>query len=307
MRASEDAIPDDLWIERDRRRSEWIEAREDPYNYFDEDAILRMLVKQLRAEIAELHDTALRWWPQRGVGHRKLAHAYWLIYDATNTVTNLQKAGSHLRIAIRAEPGNWLQHANLGTVEDALGHPQKALASYSEAARLTENAGIRDELQQECRRLSERDAADQEELGFSSASSDEPSGIVSEDHEETRTITRRKVEGALGAGYRIERVRDPRLRADALAAHGPVCMLCGLDPRKYYPEDYALQAVEVHHVIPLARSTPGETDLENVWIVCANCHNVIHAWIEDGGKPGRVGNARLFRPLGEGEIDRGLA
>ena len=81
--------------------------------------------------------------------------------------------------------------------------------------------------------------------------------------------------------------RDPKLarrkKSDALRLNGKIeCECCGLDFRKAYGalgRDFA----EAHHRTPLAGYRPiGKilTTLEELALVCANCHRVLHWHVE---------------------------
>ena len=51
------------------------------------------------------------------------------------------------------------------------------------------------------------------------------------------------------------------------------CEICGFDSMKTYGEDYC----EVHHLTPLAQlDVDAETTLDDLAVVCANCHRIIH-------------------------------
>lgn len=90
-------------------------------------------------------------------------------------------------------------------------------------------------------------------------------------------------EGAVRWRYTLHRQRESRLRsrklAEVLARQGRlVCEVpgCGFDFHDFYGElgrDFA----HVHHLRPLAsRAKPEATRLEELAVVCANCHAMIH-------------------------------
>ena len=55
------------------------------------------------------------------------------------------------------------------------------------------------------------------------------------------------------------------------------CEECGLKPDSVYGSDLGDACIEVHHNAPLhERSTAGETTLDDLMCVCANCHRIIH-------------------------------
>lgn len=72
----------------------------------------------------------------------------------------------------------------------------------------------------------------------------------------------------LGRERRQDLVRFKKANAVSLA-----CVGCGFGSFKKYGIDYC----EVHHLTPLSElETESETTLEDLAIVCANCHRVIH-------------------------------
>lgn len=80
----------------------------------------------------------------------------------------------------------------------------------------------------------------------------------------------------------LTRERDKTLRQAAIdlfiEKHGHVfCELCGFDFAISYGS-FGAGIIEVHHTKPLALIAPGEpTKVEDLMLVCANCHLVIHA------------------------------
>jgi 5-methylcytosine-specific restriction protein A len=83
--------------------------------------------------------------------------------------------------------------------------------------------------------------------------------------------------------YRIHRSRErsPRLARDKkrqAAQHGRLaCEVCGLAPEQLYPEN-GDRALECHHIIPLSSlSGVKSTRLEDLALVCASCHRVLHS------------------------------
>jgi hypothetical protein len=56
------------------------------------------------------------------------------------------------------------------------------------------------------------------------------------------------------------------------------CEICGLSELTPYPRELAASLFEVHHRIPLAQAaTKRRTTLDELALVCANCHRAIHA------------------------------
>lgn len=76
--------------------------------------------------------------------------------------------------------------------------------------------------------------------------------------------------------------RDRRLRAQAIAVYGDTCRVCNFNFGEYYGE-LGGGYVEVHHLKPLsARKRKREVTIQDVDVVCANCHRVLH---RNGKKP----------------------
>ncbi|MEV7548482.1 HNH endonuclease [Amycolatopsis sp. NPDC089917] len=78
----------------------------------------------------------------------------------------------------------------------------------------------------------------------------------------------------------LRRERNPRLRAKkletVLAARGSLeCEVCGFDFERTYGDRGARYA-EVHHVVPLHVTGATTTRLQDLAVLCANCHRMIH-------------------------------
>ncbi len=67
--------------------------------------------------------------------------------------------------------------------------------------------------------------------------------------------------------------RDPALRAAALRRYGMVCSACGFVPA--HPSQ-----LEFHHLNPISEGSR-RTTLEDVAVLCANCHRLAHARLRD--------------------------
>lgn len=87
-----------------------------------------------------------------------------------------------------------------------------------------------------------------------------------------------------GRRYACERqffARNPQLKKAAIRAHGTTCRICGFDFYKTYGE-IGKGYVEMHHLNPLSERPESEwengnlTSVEQVAILCANCHRVVH-------------------------------
>jgi len=56
------------------------------------------------------------------------------------------------------------------------------------------------------------------------------------------------------------------------------CEICFISEKGAYPEEFASRIFEVHHLMPLALvESPKKTTLEDLAVVCANCHRAVHA------------------------------
>jgi len=89
-----------------------------------------------------------------------------------------------------------------------------------------------------------------------------------------RKIAPKRFEGNYFEGRKIASTstkseRSWRLRKDALEHHGKVCMACGFIPE-------VLRQLEVHHLNPLADQGPNHTSLDDVAVLCRNCHGLAH-------------------------------
>jgi len=79
------------------------------------------------------------------------------------------------------------------------------------------------------------------------------------------------------------RERSGRLRQDKLASfreqHGALfCEICGFDDSDRHPEPFTGRAFEVHHRVPLSQlAGVVRTGLEDLAVLCANCHRAVHA------------------------------
>jgi predicted HNH restriction endonuclease len=74
--------------------------------------------------------------------------------------------------------------------------------------------------------------------------------------------------------------RNPKLVRDAKEKYGYVCQVCGFDYGKAYGE-LGEGYIEVHHLNPLSERPETEeeqlsTNLDEVMVVCANCHRMLH-------------------------------
>jgi hypothetical protein len=80
-----------------------------------------------------------------------------------------------------------------------------------------------------------------------------------------------------------KRERSRELRVFALANRGTVCEICGFDFVEAYGE-FARNCVEVHHLEQLAGAGRDgvTTSLDDVRVVCPNCHRALHQFRDPG-------------------------
>lgn len=72
-------------------------------------------------------------------------------------------------------------------------------------------------------------------------------------------------------------VRHPQLVRDARKFYGSKCQVCGFDPKRLFGRRHEYTSLECHHLNPLSgRSEISQTRLEDVAIVCSNCHRLLH-------------------------------
>lgn len=104
----------------------------------------------------------------------------------------------------------------------------------------------------------------------------ESDGINSLPDVDVRSSDQSATEGRQKLATHLIRERNPRIvAAKKASATSLACEVCGFDSKSAYGEDYC----EVHHLIPLALSQNiSETTLDDLAIVCANCHRIIHLY-----------------------------
>jgi 5-methylcytosine-specific restriction protein A len=88
-------------------------------------------------------------------------------------------------------------------------------------------------------------------------------------------------EGRLLIRRHVARERDPRLRRrkiESVLSHGGslACEACGFDFEETYGER-GHGYVECHHLVPLHATGPRSTRLNDLALLCANCHRITHA------------------------------
>jgi len=84
-------------------------------------------------------------------------------------------------------------------------------------------------------------------------------------------------EGAEKRFIQSMRERNSRLRRNAKLRYGITCMVCGFSFDKCYGKTMGESYIEVHHTKPLAEAKKiQKTSIEDVIVICSNCHRVIH-------------------------------
>ncbi|WP_337589355.1 HNH endonuclease [Streptomyces xinghaiensis] len=88
------------------------------------------------------------------------------------------------------------------------------------------------------------------------------------------------MEGRLLMRWAIARERSPKLRRRKIQdvrAHGsPLrCEVCTFDFERFYGE-LGHEYIEVHHTLPLYVAGPRETRLDDLALLCSNCHRMCH-------------------------------
>lgn len=87
-------------------------------------------------------------------------------------------------------------------------------------------------------------------------------------------------EGGLLMRQYARRERDPKLRAAKIdaarrAGQGLACQVCGFDYERAYGERGS-GYIECHHIVPLHVTGPRKVRLDDLVLICANCHRMIH-------------------------------
>ncbi|MBL7491257.1 HNH endonuclease [Frankia sp. AgB1.9] len=87
-------------------------------------------------------------------------------------------------------------------------------------------------------------------------------------------------EGRLLVRQHLSRERSRELRAKkvqaVLNANGQLaCQICSFDFEERYGER-GRGYIECHHIVPLHEAGPGRTRLDDLILICANCHRMIH-------------------------------
>jgi 5-methylcytosine-specific restriction protein A len=82
-------------------------------------------------------------------------------------------------------------------------------------------------------------------------------------------------EGFESEVVRNVRERNPKLVAAARRKHGADCTVCGFNFYTTYGQ-HAGSFIEVHHLQPMATAWRRATSLDQVTVLCSNCHRMIH-------------------------------
>jgi len=84
------------------------------------------------------------------------------------------------------------------------------------------------------------------------------------------------IEGIARESVVLSRSRSAVLRREALRLSAGICEGCGIDFSKLL-NGRGMRVLQVHHKKQLAlRDTPEATILQDLAVVCANCHAIIH-------------------------------
>jgi len=80
------------------------------------------------------------------------------------------------------------------------------------------------------------------------------------------------------------RERDPKLRErkirSVVASGQPLaCEVCSFDFARTYGK-HGQGYIEVHHIVPLHEAGPSKTELQDLALLCANCHRMCHRRLE---------------------------
>jgi 5-methylcytosine-specific restriction protein A len=90
-----------------------------------------------------------------------------------------------------------------------------------------------------------------------------------------RVSTEEYQEGQRISAEVMRTVRNPALVAAAKRHHGTCCLACGFDFESAYGS-LGEGFIEVHHKISLAESGKRKTTVDDVDVLCSNCHRMIH-------------------------------
>ena len=111
------------------------------------------------------------------------------------------------------------------------------------------------------------------------STAEQPAGEAEADPEEVEQGMAEALEGRKVTVQHVRRERSRQLRRKKLEAAGeqPRCEACGFDFELAYGER-GKGFIECHHLIPVSELDPATpTRLEDLALLCANCHRMVHA------------------------------
>jgi len=82
------------------------------------------------------------------------------------------------------------------------------------------------------------------------------------------------LEGVEQIAFELKRLRNPKVRNQAIARSGYKCTICDSTFEGIYGE-LGKSVFVVHHLIPISKGERISTN-DKVIVVCANCHQVLH-------------------------------
>ena len=89
------------------------------------------------------------------------------------------------------------------------------------------------------------------------------------------------IEGQQRESLALSYGRSLKLRNAALARANGICAACSQDFSKLF-SGLGLRALQVHHINQLStRAEPSATKVEDLAVLCANCHAMVHATPEE--------------------------
>ena len=96
-------------------------------------------------------------------------------------------------------------------------------------------------------------------------------------HRQAKAAEAFQREGRLMQKMLTVRERNSKVRRNAIAKYGRICMICGFDFAAVYG-DWARDCIEVHHLHLVAESPEQgrKLGLTEVIVVCPNCHRALH-------------------------------
>lgn len=100
-----------------------------------------------------------------------------------------------------------------------------------------------------------------------------------QEEEETTAAEGRVLERVHRYYERDRRLRRKKIESVRRAGGDIACQICGFDFAERFGE-HGRDYIEVHHVVPLHETGPSETRLDDLALVCANCHRMSHRRME---------------------------